>query len=452
MTSSFRDPAGFVFEHEGRLLRRINASYRGEFELLVGSGLYTALSEAGLLVRHTELNEPHDREGEAGATIEPERIPFVSYPYEWCYSQLRAAALCTLRIQRIALNHGMSLKDASAYNIQFRNARAVFIDTLSFEAYRDGKPWVAYRQFCEHFLAPLLLMSQVDVRLNQLSRVFIDGIPLNLASTLLPWRSRLKIATLMHVHFHAWNQARFGKRAGRAAEMRVSRLGLEALIDSLESAIRRLGSKARESVWVNYYDDNAYSPAAMAEKSEIVDEYIRRLAPRRLWDLGANDGRFSRLAVGHGAFTVAFDADAETVESNYRECVDKKVDRLLPLVVDLTNPTPALGWASRERQSLIERGPVDTVMALALIHHLTVSNNVPLDSIAEFFGTLADSAIVEYVPPDDCQVRRLFEGRGGGSATYSVDEFEAAFRKRYRLVDRRQVGDSGRTIYLFARP
>jgi ribosomal protein L11 methylase PrmA len=204
-------------------------------------------------------------------------------------------------------------------------------------------------------------------------------------------------------------------------------------------------------VWLNYYDDNTYSPAAIAEKSAIVDEYLGRLVPRRVWDLGANDGRFSRLAARRGAFTVAFDADAGTVEKSYRDCVDTNIEGLLPLVMDLTNPTPALGWAARERQSLIERGPVDTVMALALMHHLAVSNNVPLDSMAEFFGNLAHSAIVEYVPPDDRQVRRLLEHRGGGSATYTLDEFESAFGKRYRIVDRRHVGDTGRIIFLFSR-
>lgn len=451
LPSSFRDPAGFVFEEKGRLLRQINPSYRNEFERLSRSGLYAALTDAELLVRHTMVTGWSDAGGTAGATIEPERIAFVSYPPEWCFSQLRAAALCTLRIQRMALDHGMSLKDASAFNILFRNTKPVFIDTLSFETYRDAEPWVAYRQFCEHFLAPLLLMSHVDARLNQLSRVFIDGIPLSTASRMLPWRSRFSLTPLMHVHFHAWSQARSGARGKPASKARVSRLGLLALIDNLESAIRRLKPSTHGSVWLNYYDDNTYSPDALADKSAIVDEYIRRLAPRRVWDLGANDGRFSRLAAGHGAFTVAFDADAGTVEKNYRDCVDENIEGVLPLVMDLTNPTPALGWASRERQSLIDRGPVDAVLALALMHHLAVSNNVPLDSIAEFLGNLSQSAIVEYVPPDDRQVKRLLEHRGGGSASYTLDEFESAFGKRYRIVDRRRVGDTGRIIYLFSR-
>jgi hypothetical protein len=450
LPSSFRDPAGFVFEEDGRLLRRVHPSYRDEFDTLMRSGLYAALTDAGLLVRHTTVTAWNDDGGTTGATIEPERVGFVSYPSEWCFSQLRAAALCTLRIQRIALDHGMSLKDATAFNILFQNTTPVFIDTLSFATYRDGEPWVAYRQFCEHFLAPLLLMSQVDARLNQLSRVFIDGIPLQTASRMLPWRSRFNLPSLMHLHFHAWGQARSGARGKSASKARVSRLGLVALVDNLESAIRRLKPSTRGSVWLNYYDDNTYSTAAIADKAAIVDEYLGRLAPQRVWDLGANDGRFSRLASARGAFTVAFDADAGTVDKNYRDCVAHNIAGMLPLVMDLTNPTPSLGWASRERQSLIDRGPVDAVLALALMHHLAVSNNVPLDLIAEFFRALSHSAIVEYVPPDDPQVRRLLEHRGGGTASYTLDEFEAAFAKRYRIADRRPVGDTGRSIYLLS--
>jgi len=449
--SSFRDPAGFVFEDNGRLLRHINPSYHHEFERLSQSGLYGTLTDAELLVRHTLLTGWGDDDVGTGATIEPERISFVSYPGEWCFSQLQAAALCTLRIQRIALDHGMSLKDASAFNILFRNTTPVFIDTLSFETYRDGEPWVAYRQFCEHFLAPLLLMSQVDARLNQVFRVFIDGIPLQTASRMLPLRSRFRLTSLMHVHFHAWSQARAGARGTLTSKARVSRLGLVALLDNLESAIRRLTLGTPRSVWLNYYDDNTYSPVAIADKSRIVDEYIRRLAPRRVWDLGANDGRFSRIASRHGAFTVAFDGDADTVEKNYQTCVDNNVEGVLPLVMDLTNPTPSSGWASRERQSLIDRGPVDVVLALALMHHLAVSNNVPLDFVAEFFGALAPAAIVEYVPPDDQQVKRLMAHRGGGNAGYTLQEFESAFAKHYRIVDRRHVSDTGRIIYLLSR-
>ena len=186
VAGSFRDPAGFVFTRDGVLYRQVNESFRSNFEALSTSGLYDALTERGLLIRHEEVDEAPADPSVAAVVIRPERVPFISYPYEWCPGQLRAGAIATLEAQKVALEHGMTLRDASAYNIQFVGGRPVLIDTLSFEPAVEGRPWVAYRQFCQHFLAPLALTSQVDVRLNQLSRVHIDGIPLDLAAALLP--------------------------------------------------------------------------------------------------------------------------------------------------------------------------------------------------------------------------------------------------------------------------
>ena len=198
--ASFRDPSGFLFHHEGTLYRQVNRSYEADYNLLRDSGLYDLLTEKGLLIPHREASLDLARSGEAVRILEPELVPFISYPYEWCFGQLKDAALTTLRIQRRALEHGMALKDSSAYNIQFYNGRPLLIDTLSFEKYREGMPWIAYRQFCQHFLAPLALMCLKDVRLNQLLRIYIDGIPLDLASRILPLKSRFKLPLLTHIH------------------------------------------------------------------------------------------------------------------------------------------------------------------------------------------------------------------------------------------------------------
>ncbi|MDX1436004.1 MAG: hypothetical protein R3335_04290, partial [Anaerolineales bacterium] len=379
---SFRDPSGFLFSRDGILYRQVNEIYREDYTALMESGLYDKLSGAGLLVSHEEVDqEPEEPEG-AYKVIRPAVVPFISYPYEWSFGQLKKAALATLHIQKQAMKFGLSLKDASAYNIQFRGRMPVLIDSLSFEIYQEGRPWVPYRQFCQHFLAPLALMSHTDIRLGQLLREYIDGIPLDLASRLLPGRTRLNFGLLTHLHLHAAAQKRYADRpVDEAARNRqMSRTSLQGLLEGLEGAVRKLKWKPAGTEWGDYYTASAghYSEETLADKQRLVSAYLERARPNNVWDLGANTGFFSRLASSQGIHTVAFDIDPAAVEQNYRRTVKEKEDNLLPLLQDLINPTPAIGWNSAERMSLKERGPVEAVLALALIHHLAISNNVPL--------------------------------------------------------------------------
>ena len=206
LAGSFRDPSGFVFERQGELYRQVNVIHAEHYDHLVASGLYDHLVRSGLLIPHQEVEIPASEPTRAYRVLKPERIDFVSYPYEWSFGQLRDAARVTIKAQAAALDHGMSLRDASAYNIQFQRGHPLLIDTLSFEKLPEGSPWVAYRQFCQHFLAPLALMSHRDVRLGQLLRIHLDGIPLDLAVRLLPWRTRLRPSLLLHLFLHARSQ------------------------------------------------------------------------------------------------------------------------------------------------------------------------------------------------------------------------------------------------------
>jgi len=239
-TASFRDPSGFVFSREGTIYRQINHSYEENYALLMSSGLYDKLTQAEWLIPHTEVGLDYAATGDACQVIRPDQIPFISYPYEWCFSQLQDAALLTLDIQMLAVEHGLSLKDCSAYNILFHQGKPVLIDTLSFEKYREGQPWVAYRQFCQHFLAPLALMSLVDIRLQQLLRVYIDGIPLDLASQLLPLRTRANFGLLSHIHLHAKAQQRYADEAVPSEGRTIGRTAFLGLVDSLRSTVKKL--------------------------------------------------------------------------------------------------------------------------------------------------------------------------------------------------------------------
>jgi 2-polyprenyl-3-methyl-5-hydroxy-6-metoxy-1,4-benzoquinol methylase len=448
--ASFRDPSGFLFIRDGILYRQVNRVYAENYARLIDSGLYEKLVKARLLIPHIEAEEEPADPSQAFQILMPERVPFISYPYEWSFGQLKDAALATLSIQKRALKVGLSLKDSSAYNIQFWHGKPVLIDTLSFEIYREGEPWVAYRQFCQHFLAPLALMTFCDVRLGQLLRVHIDGIPLDLASKLLPGRTRWNLGLASHIHLHARAQARYAEaavsevRRGRA----MSKQSLLGLIENLEATVRGLTWKPTGTEWAEYYNNTNYSEAAFAHKEELVAEWLAELQPKVVWDLGANTGIFSRQAASLGAYTLAFDIDPAAVERNYQQVRKDKQQNLLPLVLDLTNPSPGIGWANRERDLLTERGLADVVLALALIHHLAIANNVPFDHLADYLSGLGKWLIVEFVPKSDSQVKRLLKSRADIFTEYDRATFEQAFSKRYIIQKSSQARTSERWLYL----
>ena len=451
--SSFRDPNGWLFRRDGVLYRQVNDSYSKDYEHLKSSGLYDHLISRGLLVAHEEAPQELGQ-GAPYRVLRPELVPVISYPYEWCFSQLKDAALLTLEVQLAAMKHGMSLKDASAYNVQFLGGRPVFIDTLSFERLEGGGPWVAYRQFCQHFLAPLALVANCDVRLQKLMRPYIDGIPLDLASRLLPARTRLKFGLLTHVHMHAASQKRYSAAATGDGKpnVKVSRHGLEALIDSLKSTVSKLSWDLPETEWRDYYASTNYSDDAFDAKLELVSSYLEDCAPidGPIFDLGANTGRFSRLADKFGP-VVACDIDEAAVELNYLALKREGGERILPLIMDLTNPSPALGWAHEERSSLTERGDAPVALALALIHHLAISNNVPLAKVARFLAAFCRKLVIEFVPKSDSQVQRLLATREDIFDEYHAEGFEEAFRRHFEILRAEPVKGSERTLYLMRR-
>lgn len=449
LSSSFRDPSGQLFTRNKALYRQVNNSYREEYDHLVNSGLYEDLARSGQLIPHREVDVAGPSPEKAYKTIQPEQIPFISYPYEWCFSQLKDAALLTLALQKKALSYEMSLKDASAYNIQFANGKPVFIDTLSFERYREGTPWVAYRQFCQHFLAPLAMMSNVDIRLAHLLRTFIDGIPLDLASSALPGKTQLRFSLLSHIHLHARSQRRFaGKKT--AVKGKMSRFSLLGLIDNLESAVGNLKWEAGSKDWAGYYEESVFGGDYLEKKKELVNAFLSEADSfPRAWDMGANTGLFSRIAAQKGMYTVSMDVDPACVEKNYREMKQKKEKNLLPLVMDLTNPSPAIGWQNNERASLQQRGPAGTALALALLHHLVISNNLPFSRVAEFFKGVCSSLIIEYVPKNDPRVEELLAAREDIFAgEYTRENFEKEFSRFFSIVKSAEVGSSGRILYL----
>lgn len=450
LPSSFRDPSGFMYLQDQILFRQVNPIYREHYDQLISSGLYDELVRDGLLIPHTEVDLSQAASDDAYKVLRPDYVPFISHPHEWSFSQFKDSALVTLEIQKRALNRGMSLKDASAYNIALVGGKPKLIDTLSFERYSEGVPWVAYRQFCQHFLAPIALMHFSDVRLSQLFVTNIDGIPLDLASKLLPFRSNFNLAIKLHIHLHAKTQRQYADKTikQRLTHQKMPLRSLLGLIDNLESAIRKWKWDSKQTNWSDYYGNDSYTEPAFRDKQRLVEQWITQVTPTTVWDCGANTGEFSRIASKKGILTVSMDFDPGTVDQNYQQALKEKDANIFPIVVDLTVPTPSIGWANQERKSLLSRSPADLVLALALIHHLAITNNVPLGQVAQLFAGMAKRLVIEFVPKGDPKVQTLLANRDDIFPDYTPEGFEAAFEKYFLIEQKSSIQDSQRILYL----
>lgn len=443
--SSFRDNRGFVFMDGGVVKRQINNAGQASYDSLMSSGLYEELTAAGLLLSHEDATGKLPKG--AYKVITPRPVTFISYPYEWSFSQLKDAALATLEIQQRAFAKGLTLRDASAYNIQFVGGKPTLIDTLSFEPYVAGSAWQAYRQFCQHFLAPLALMSQVNVGLSSLLRDHIDGVPLQLTADLLPLKAKLRPGLAVHIVAHARVQRQQASNTSPTTRT-ISRTSQLGLLDNLKRTIEGLNLPKTDTEWGDYYDNTNYNDDAFSKKAALVEDFIKKVKPKRVIDLGANNGLFSRVATKHAELTISADIDPLAVEQNYLTVKKHAETKLVPLLIDLTNPSPALGWHNQERRSFTERGKSDLAMALALVHHLALSNNLPLEMIARYMSDIAPQLIIEFVPKEDSQVQKLLATREDIFPEYTQDGFERAFSTVFDVVATKPVKGSLRTLYL----
>jgi ribosomal protein L11 methylase PrmA len=347
----------------------------------------------------------------------------------------------------------MILKDASAYNIQFIGAKPILIDTLSFTKYRAGQAWQAYRQFCQHFLAPLCLMSYVDPRMGKLLRDYIDGIPLDLAVKLLPGRAFVRYGILAHIFLHSKSQQKYSGEGAKGyvkSDLNISKTALLALIEGLYATVRKLSPPTVSTEWENYYEETNYSDPGMQQKLEVIEKILAgfEVAPETVLDLGANNGRFSLLATRYAKTVIAQDIDHNAISQLYFNLrAENNNDGVLPLVQDLSNPSPTLGWAQAEREGLMQRGRVDVVMALALVHHLAIGNNLPLKSIVGFLAALGKHVIIEFVPKGDSQVDRMLVTREDIFCDYTQENFELALAPTFKILNKYPLADSQRIVY-----
>lgn len=464
-TLSLRDPSGCVFTVGETIYRALAEAYEPSYEMLMQSGLYTQLVSEELLIPHVEVDDNLEIVTRANniknasrtasqdnwlrqRIIKPERVAFISYPYEWCFGQLKEAAIATLKVQRICLQYGMSLKDASAYNVQFHKGRALLLDTGSFEPYPQDKPWIAYSQFVRHFLAPLVLMAKCSPEMNKLLLSCTDGLPIELVCDMLPWHTWLNPSLVAHLMGNKMaRQASQKKNARSEAGVVLPKSHLLALLDDLENTIEKLNVKAKRSTWSHYYQDNSYSDDSAKHKEDTVCAFIDNINPKSVWDMGANNGYFSKLCADKGISTISMDADIRCVEDNYNKAADVRQKNLLPLFLDLTVPTPSAGWSNKERLGLAARGPADLMLALALVHHLAIAQNIPLKEIAAYFAQLGKNLIIEFVPKSDVQVQRMLALREDIFDKYDERSFEEYFSRYFVIEEKQKLVGCNRVMY-----
>ena len=450
---SFRDPTSRVYLSEGAVWRGLDAAALADFEALAATPFFADAVAAGQVVA-TELttDRPEGLSGWAGV-LRHERIPVISYPYEWSFEMLRDAARLQLDLVGAALAQDLTTKDASAYNLQFVGSTPRFIDLGSFERLRPAEPWYGYRQFHMHFLLPLMLQAYRGITFQPLLRADVEGVnPVDARRMMSFWDilSPRKKGTLLHVSLQARAENASSERDVKS-ELKASGMKKELLvaqIKSLRKLVDRLRLPKAETEWSGYSDRSHYSDADLRAKEQFVSSVAAAVQPKLAWDLGANDGHFSRLVAQHGAYVIAADGDHEAVDRLYRSLRAEGDERILPLVLNLADPSPNRGWRGTERLAFTDRSRPQLVLALALIHHLVISRNVPMQEFVDFLADTGAPLVVEFPTREDPMVQRLLRNkRQGLHDDYTVEDFEAALGRRFAVARREELPSGTRLCY-----
>ena len=457
---SFRDRDSRVVVAQDAVYRVLSEQGADDWRALAGSPLFERLTSEGSLVGTEEValetigaTAAEVLPSGAEAVLRHERIPFVSYPYEWTFGMLRDAALLTLDLELSTLDAGLTLKDATPYNVQFRGAAPVFIDVGSFERQREGEPWVGYRQFCMQFLYPLLLQAYKDIPFQPWLRGSIDGITPSEAVRFFTLRDRLRRGVLSHVALHARLERRYEQREGGEVKEELRKANfktelIKANVQRLRKLVSKLSWKAGDTAWTNYRQECTYSDADAERKADFVRSAVSSAKPGLVWDMGANDGAYSRIAAEHAEYVVAVDLDHATVEALDRGLCTDGEDRILPLVANLADPSPGLGWRGLERRPLEDRGTPDLALALALVHHVSITANVPVAEFLDWLAELDAELVIEFPTREDPMVRKLLSGkREGSNSDYELPVFERLLGERFDVRRTEPLPSGTRVLY-----
>jgi hypothetical protein len=441
------------------VLRALSERGLADWEALAATAFFRGKVAEGKLVATERVAEPKGlpeelANGTVAGVLRHERVPVVSYPYEWTFGMLKEAALLELELLLAALDEGLVLKDGSPYNVQWRGTRPTFVDVGSFERLREGEAWAGYRQFCTLVLYPLLLQAYKGVPFQPWLRGSLEGIEPAEMRSLLGFRDRFRRGVLSHVVLHARLERRY---ADRDAKGELARAGFHAELvranaRKLVKLVSRLEWEPGQTAWSGYGEANPYGEADAAAKEAFVREAAGTRRWRLVWDLGCNDGRYTRAAASEAEYTVAVDADVAVVETLFRALRSEGSETILPLVGNVADPSPGLGWRGRERLPLADRGRPELTLCLALVHHVALTANVPVRELLDWLASLRTALVIELPTREDPMVERLLARKApGANPDYEVETFERALAERWQ-VDRREVLPSGTRILYGATP
>jgi SAM-dependent methyltransferase len=451
---SFRDPDSAVFTADGKVLRGLSGRAADDYERLSGTSFFPRLVGSGQIVR-TAVHEgdapPSPRGAPWTQVLEHERVPVVSYPYEWPFAMLREAASLQLDVLIAALGEGISLKDGTAYNVQFFGSRPTFIDIGSFEP--ASGPWPGYRQFCQTMLFPLMVQAHLGVPFQPLLRGSIDGLTPSQVAGMFSGLRRFRKGVVRNVTLHSVLERRVTtaseqvkselKDSGFSADLaKATAKNLAKLVSGLEVA-------RRGSTWSDYRDTCSYSGADAEAKQAFVRSAIAGGDAGLVLDLGANDGVYSLLAAEQADYVVAVDGDEMVIDRLYRRLRAERTENVLPLVMNLVDPSGGIGWRNRERAAFAERVRPDVTLALALVHHLAIAANVPLPEVVCWLRSFGGRLVVEFVHVDDVQVQRLLANKPAGLFDdYRREAFEALLAEQFLVHEQQSLPGGTRTLYL----
>ena len=457
---SFRDRTARVFYHDGKIFRGLSETALKEWQTLSSTSFFKRLTSTGAIVRTQQRDlsslPAEARSVKAGdhqwaGVLEHEKLPFVSYPYEWSFGMLRDAAILQLDLILSGLDEGIGLKDASAYNVQWTGSSPVFVDLASFYRRADGEPWVGYRQFCQMFLYPLLVQAYRNVPFQPWMRGNIDGMDAEVCLSLLSARDYMRGGVLAHVYLQAKAQKAYNSTT-RDVRTDLSKAGFDKRIikanaERLRALVAGLEWTPRQSTWSDYVNCGHYDASDASQKRD----FVRAVAATRdwdlAWDIGCNVGVFSRIVAERARYVVAMDADHLAIETLYRALKAEKAANILPLVVNVTDPSPNLGWRNMERKRIDERGRPDLILALALIHHVVISGNIPMAEFVQWLRDLGGELVIEFVTRKDPMIVRLLRNKEDHYADYNEDVFERELGARFQIVKRQPLGSGTRIMY-----
>ncbi len=395
--------------------------------------------------------------GDAHYVLEHPRLPFVSYPYEWSFYALKDAAILHLDIQMEALGHGVTLSDATAYNVQFLGPKPVFIDRLSFVRYTDGAFWAGHRQFTEQFLNPLLLRALFGIPHNGWYRGTLEGLPAEDLKRLLKFHHKFSWNIFCHVILQSTFQASVtrsdtGNHGKKISSAGLPRPAFERMLRRLKAWIEKLEpAKSGKTVWQDYAGKNSYLTEDAEAKRNFVGKFAREVKPAKAWDLGCNTGDFSKVLLENGVqWVIGFDFDQGAIDGSFARAKSEELN-MQPLFLDAANPSPGQGWNERERMGLGQRADADAIIALAFVHHLAIGKNIPLHQLVDWLVGLAPQGIIEFVPKQDPMVKELLMFRKDIFPDYSEEHFISCLSRTNEIIEVMAVTDSGRKLFWYKR-